>query len=191
MTGKYVILWAKTRSMEQTFEAKMSGWVKFSTIIFHLILIPVPLILMINGQFKEWHLWPGVFYCSIIVFLFLVRPFKYVLSDHQLVIHKYILPKKIKLSEIETVGAIDYADLRVRLRLFGSGGIWGWFGYFWAQGGVVNVQCTERNNMVMIVTKKKKKIILSPSETDIFLAEMAKQMNIVEKYAAADLSAAH
>ena len=97
----------------------------------------------------------------------------------------------LKLAEIETVGAIDYTDLRVRLRLFGSGGIWGWFGYFWAQGGVINVQCTERNNMVMIVTKKKKKIILSPSERDIFLAEISKQLNMVEKYAAAGLSATH
>jgi len=59
------------------------------------------------------------------------------------------------------------------LRLFGSGGLYGYFGYFYMRRiGTVRMYATNRHNMVLLVDEKGRKILVSPNEADRFIQQL-------------------
>lgn len=160
--------------MSQVFNTQMDNTVKMITIITHCAVIPIPLVL-----FFQAGLVLALLNLSILVTVFglayLFRPFQYVLDEKKLTIHKLIAPKKIDLINIQSISTIDYKELSVRWRLWGSGGLWGWFGIFVsAEYGNINLQITEKNNLILIITKDNKFIVLSPTKP-IDFAEATKK----------------
>jgi hypothetical protein len=56
------------------------------------------------------------------------------------------------------------------IRLFGSGGLYGYYGYFSFRGlGRVCMHATNRNNLVLVKDEKGRRFLLSPSEPDKFI----------------------
>jgi hypothetical protein len=67
------------------------------------------------------------------------------------------------------------------LRLFGSGGLYGYFGYFYMKRiGSVRMYATNRHNMVLLVDEKGKKILVSPNEVDRFIQQLKKSVLLAE-----------
>jgi len=59
------------------------------------------------------------------------------------------------------------------LRLFGSGGLYGYFGYFYMKRiGTVRMYATNRHNLVLLVDEKGRKILVSPNEADRFIQQL-------------------
>lgn len=162
--------------MAQRFGTKMDNTVKIITTIVHFGIIPIPFFLYIQSG-----LWDTLILLLILTFTFmfayLTRPFEYVLDEEQIIIRKNILAKKIPLNQIASITTVEYKELKVRLRLWGSGGLWGWFGIFLsAEYGKINLQITEKQNLLLITTKDEKYIVLSPSEPIAFAESLKKGM---------------
>ena len=81
-------------------------------------------------------------------------------------------------SDIIKIEKIDYKDLSLAMRKFGSGGVFGYIGKFWnKQQGNMTWYATDMKNPVMIETKNGKKIVLTPDDRVQFL----EQFTIIEK----------
>lgn len=63
-------------------------------------------------------------------------------------------------------------------RLFGSGGLYGYFGFFTFKGtGRVQMYSTNRHNLVLLRDNEGKKYLLSPKETDRFIQLLQKSIS--------------
>ncbi len=61
------------------------------------------------------------------------------------------------------------------VRLFGSGGLYGYFGFFAFKGiGRVQMYSTNRHNLILVRDGKGKKYLLSPKEIDCFIKLLQK-----------------
>lgn len=162
--------------MAQRFGTRMDNTVKIITTIVHFGIIPIPFFLYVQSG-----LWDTLILLLILTFTFLLayllRPFEYIVDEEQITIRKNILPKKIPLNQIASITTVEYKELKVRLRLWGSGGLWGWYGIFLsAEYGKLNLQITEKNNLLLITTKDDKYIVLSPAEPIAFAESLKKGM---------------
>jgi hypothetical protein len=157
--------------MKQVFETQMDNTVKMITIITHFAIIPIPLVLWFQAGWELAILNLLLLIC-IFGLAYLFRPYQYLIEDGQIIIQKTIFPKKIPLNNIETITSVEYKDLKVRLRLWGSGGLWGWYGIFVStEYGNIRLQITEKENLVLIATKDGKHIVISPKHrADFFKA---------------------
>jgi len=60
------------------------------------------------------------------------------------------------------------------MRLFGSGGLFGYFGLFWnREFGTMTWYATRRDQAIMIITSSHKKLVITPDETDAFMQAYA------------------
>lgn len=160
--------------MAQRFGTRMDNTVKIITTIVHFGIIPIPFFLYAQSGLND-----TLILLLILSFTFLLtyltRPFEYVVDEEQITIRKNILAKKIPLNQIASITTVEYKELKVRLRLWGSGGLWGWYGIFLsAEYGKLNLQITEKSNLLLITTKDDKYIVLSPT-TPIAFAESVKK----------------
>jgi hypothetical protein len=160
--------------MKQVFTTKMDNTVKIITTITIGAIIPIPIVLFFKTGITDAFILL-LFILPIFTLAYFLRPFEYWIEDEYITIRKSLLPKKINLDEIQSVQLVDYKELKVRLRLWGSGGFWGWFGIFLSsEYGKINLQCSEKNNIVLIHTKDDQYVVLSPKERGLFCQELDK-----------------
>lgn len=63
------------------------------------------------------------------------------------------------------------------LRLFGSGGLYGYFGYFMFKGiGRVRMYATNRHNLVLLVDEKDSRILVSPNDPENFVHRLEESL---------------
>jgi len=63
------------------------------------------------------------------------------------------------------------------MRLFGSGGLYGYFGHFIFKGvGRVRMYATNRHSLVLLVDEKGNKILVSPNEPERFIRQLMKSL---------------
>lgn len=103
----------------------------------------------------------------------LFRPISYTLSKAELVIIRLINNIKIEINNIEKVELLDDTKLKGTIRIFGVGGLFGYWGKFHnSKIGTMNWYATRRNKMVLITTIDNKKIVLTPDEAELFVSEL-------------------
>lgn len=149
----------------QQFKASMSKIVITITLIVHIMVLGTIIPLASNGI----ALWEVVILPILFLTAFLLRPFRYDVDDRQLIIRKYVLPKRLLITDIASAAPVDYSDLKITLRLWGSGGFWGWYGVFLtAENGSKKIllQCSQKENLVLITMKDGKRIVISPDDRD-------------------------
>ncbi|MCC6186264.1 MAG: hypothetical protein IT256_03845 [Chitinophagaceae bacterium] len=167
--------------MKQIFTAEMDNSVKLITTIIHFGLLPIPFFLYYSAGAFETFLMLALI-VPLFLLTYLLRPFQYVLDTDKLVVRKNILPKTINLTDIKMMSTVEYKDLKIRLRLYASGGVWGWFGYFLsAEYGNVLLQCTTKKNLILITTKDDKYIVLSPADVKGFCETFEKLKRATKK----------
>jgi hypothetical protein len=110
--------------------------------------------------------------CVLIYFLgFVFRPITYITTDDELIIHRLLLNIHIKKSRIKSVELIDKKKIRGSIRIFGVGGLFGYYGKFVNfELGSMTWYATRRDRTVLIVTVDNKKIILTPNNPGSFVA---------------------
>lgn len=162
--------------MKQIFTTQMDNTVKIITTIVHFAILPIPIVLYFQAGIELTIL--NVLILGVLFSLtYVLRPFQYTIDEFGITVHKKILPKTILFDNIASIETIAYKELKVRLRLWGSGGLWGWFGMFLsAEYGKLNMQITEKNNLLLISTKDEKYIVLSPTEVIAFAEAVKKGM---------------
>lgn len=109
----------------------------------------------------------------IVLSAWLFHPLGYVLDEECLHIRRPIGNLRIPYKDIENIGYISKEELGNCARLFACGGLFGYFGtYISNKFGKINMWCTNKDGMIFIIQNDEKITLISPSDSDLFIALM-------------------
>ncbi|MFM7015747.1 MAG: PH domain-containing protein [Bacteroidota bacterium] len=126
-----------------------------------VMLIPVTLIVTHRLVIKDDIILPdviGVLLFAAFFITWMLHPTSYEITSDELLIHRPKGPIKIALSDIKT---IEKTDAGLSIRLFGSGGLFGYFGYFSSKKLGKHYRYTGNNEDLVCITCSTKKYLLS------------------------------
>lgn len=104
----------------------------------------------------------------VAIWVLLTMPRYLLLDDKSIVITHPIGQSVILKSDIIEVRAIERSDIRGSIRLFGSGGFFGWFGIFRnSKFGTYRLYCGQLENLYLVKTTTKKYIISSSKPIEL------------------------
>ena len=104
----------------------------------------------------------------VAVWVLLTMPRYLLIDDKSIVITHPIGQTVILKSDIIEVRAIERSDIRGSIRLFGSGGFFGWFGIFRNNKfGTYRLYCGQLENLYLVKTTTKKYIISSSKPIEL------------------------
>jgi hypothetical protein len=151
------------------FKAQWSPQVKAITNGFAIIGLVILLVNSVSGFSPT-----GIIACLPIFLLLLVtwglHPSYYLLTPEEVIIKRPFGNICIPLPDIDNLESLTKEDLGFSIRLFACGGLFGHFGLYNSKPlGNYYMWCTNTNEMLMIIRKNKKMIIISPFKKDIFL----------------------
>jgi hypothetical protein len=159
------------------FKAPLDVFAK--TITATVTLLFIYLIVKFSSSYiyykKEEYLVSAILFAVIFLIVYLFRPVNYVVSSTQIIVRRLIGNVVINKSDILSINKLDKSYKPRGLRIFGVGGLFGYFGNFlYFDVGWVKLYATDRNHQLLIVTRDNKKIIITPENPDIFLQEFKK-----------------
>lgn len=113
--------------------------------------------------------------CLLIYFsAFAFRPVGYVVTKEELMIRRPVLNVCIKRADIKSVELISKNEIGGSIRIFGVGGLFGYYGSFTNFSlGRMTWYATRRDRLVLLKTTNGKKIIITPDDPDKFVAELS------------------
>lgn len=122
--------------------------------------------MLVYGAIAVWSAGMGaviVTYTILLaIWVLLTMPRHLIIDDKSIVITHPIGQTVILKSEITEIRAIERSEIRGSLRLFGSGGFFGWFGVFRnSKFGTYRLYCGQLENLYHIKTLTKSYIISS------------------------------
>jgi hypothetical protein len=117
-------------------------------------------------------------YCGAAVILILVlvipyglAPQNYILNNDELIVKRLLISRKIKLDELEEARMVEKEEVKNTIRTFGVGGLFGYFGkYYNPKLGSMTWYLTQRENRILLITKKGEKILISPDDTSLLIS---------------------
>ena len=154
---------------------QLSKWITMS--VFIALLIPV--ITIANITFHQQTLAERLAFIFTFILLgtglslaYLWKPLQIELNNEFLIVKRKIGDKKFPLAAIQSAAVITKKELGFGIRIFGSGGFFGYYGLFkYKNIGSVNLYCTKREDLVLL-TLTKGKILLSPDMHLEFLNDL-------------------
>jgi Bacterial PH domain len=103
-------------------------------------------------------------------------PRAYALDGSMLIIRRRIGDVKIKFDDFQAVKRIENAGPLSGIRIFGVGGLFGYFGQFYLWGyGPVTGYATRLTGRLLIVTRQGKQIIITPDDRG-FMDDLKKKL---------------
>jgi hypothetical protein len=122
---------------------------------------------------------PAALLIIVVVISWGFHPVKYQVLPGRLEIERPLGAIKIASHDIESIQRVTMNDLGLVIRLFGSGGLFGYFGAFTSRKlGRFKMWCTNRNNLVLITTNYSK-LVVSPDEPDDFIMNLRLQNKLL------------
>ncbi len=117
---------------------------------------------------------PAVAYAS--------TPLGYMLNERELMIdRKALRPVRIPLRTITAVHPLPAATMAHAIRVYGTGGLFGWTGRYQVRGlGAVSMHATSLDRLIVIERRRRRPILISPAETTAFLSGLRRQYGIIE-----------
>lgn len=104
----------------------------------------------------------------VAVWVLLTMPRYLLIDSKSIVITHPIGHTAILKSDIIEIRAIDSNEIRGSLRLFGSGGFFGWFGIFRnSKFGTYQLYCGQLENLYLVKTSKRNYIISSSKPIEL------------------------
>jgi hypothetical protein len=152
--------------MNHLFQAPWDGLVKGVTLIVSILLISISLMLsfIINNIFFKIDI--IILYLSILIIPYLWAPKGYRIKDNVVTVNRLIGDLKILVTEEPKQWNWTWWGLR----LFGSGGLYGYYGLFtFRKTGRVYMHATNRHNLILIKDNKGKRYLLSPDDPIRFI----------------------
>jgi hypothetical protein len=112
----------------------------------------------------------GCLSALIIALSYGYSPRRYIVSEGSVVVRRLIGSVRIPLDSIRDVRAASPEDLRGCIRLFGNGGLFGYYGrYRTSKLGTCHWYVTNRDNAVVLITSAKTSVF-SPDDVNGFVA---------------------
>ena len=112
-------------------------------------------------------------FVAVLLFTWLYSPQGYSVRDGELVIHRPWRPVTVPLSEIRSVQLVSPEDVSPfsGLRVFGVGGLFGYYGTFFLPrlGGFVRLYLRNKENPILLDTTGGR-LLLSPDSADLILS---------------------
>jgi hypothetical protein len=106
----------------------------------------------------------------ILALAYAYSPRSYAISDRTIFVRRWIGSARIPLEHIREARRVTDADLRSTIRLWGSGGAFGYYGLFrTSKLGNCSWYVTNRQNAVLVITDRKT-ALFSPDDVNGFLA---------------------
>jgi len=153
---------------EETFSAPWDNLVKGMTVaVFVLSISLIVLFSLISGSLLLT-IALVILYGSILFLPYLWSPRSYVICDNAVVVRRLIGDLRIDMSRQPRLWKWTWWGLR----LFGSGGLYGYYGFFTFKGiGRVRMHATNRHNLVLIEDAKARKHLISPDRPEEFIKQ--------------------
>jgi hypothetical protein len=113
--------------------------------------------------------------CLVIYGLaFALRPAGYVVTKKEVLVSRPLLNVHLKRTDIRRVVVLPAQDLSASIRLFGVGGLFGYYGnYTNTTLGRTTWYATRRDTPVLVETTDNKKYILTPNDPAGFVGALA------------------
>lgn len=112
----------------------------------------------------------AVLYCLIVFLPYLFSPRSYALTVKGILIKRPLKSILIPYNEVVFLKKISWTSILRSVRLWGSGGLYGFVGLFSVPNlGKVWMYVTDRSRMLLIETKKGVRYVISPSNPLMFI----------------------
>ncbi|HRI27316.1 MAG TPA: PH domain-containing protein [Chitinophagales bacterium] len=160
--------------METTYTASLDKLSKIVTTVVLLVCVVLFFMFWQNLPTPGWERWGAYIafgsIAAVLALTYLLSPRAYRLTQDTLVIERRWKPITIALVDIEAFSTPDLKDFTAMIRLFGSGGLWGYFGLFWNRRiGRMYWYATQLHNLVMLKVKNSHPIVLTPDDPNFML----------------------
>jgi len=145
------------------------------------VLVTVLFVAIVGGQYafitdagRADPIYTTVGYLAIYGLAFAFRPAGYVVTNEEVLVSRPLLNVHIKRADIHRVVALPAQDLSASIRLFGVGGLFGYYGrYTNLRLGRTTWYATRRDTPVLVETTDNKKYILTPDDPSGFVRALA------------------
>ena len=155
------------------FQASTDTLVRIITIGTSILLLSAIVILYTTSGFDLWY--ALLLLMAIFFVAYIYRPLYYNVEQGTLSIKRPINSLDIALSDIKKANIITQDDLGMAIRLFASGGMWGYYGLFYSfKMGKMWWYVTQRQNYVLIQTTDDTQYLLSPDQPEQLLNALNK-----------------
>ncbi len=151
------------------FSASLDKTAKYLSLFITLFVIATLVGTYLLSEDRQTILIVGPIVTITIFLSYLWKPGSYEITNEYVIVHRLIGAAKYERSRIINVRAGEPEEIKNAIRLFGSGGMFGYFGKFRnSHLKTFVLQCTRRDNLVFIFTDKGLKV-LSPDDPQSML----------------------
>jgi hypothetical protein len=127
---------------------------------------------MLAGAVASQKPWVAALLLSTICLGYAFSPKSYALSGRTLIVRRLIRNVELPLAGVRELRRAEPEDFRGCLRLWGSGGLFGYYGLFrTSRLGKCTWYVTDRSNAVVVVTETKT-VLLSPDDPSTFMSAL-------------------
>ncbi len=114
----------------------------------------------------------------VLVVPYLFRPLKYIVTSDEIIIKRPIKSYVIKISDVKKIQPVSKEEMGGIIRVFGSGGFFGYFGKFRSKNfGMMKFFATRYSDFVYILTAMGENIVLTPDDVESFVKEIENNAN--------------
>lgn|SRR5574343_242599 len=151
------------------FSVSLDKTAKYLSLFISLFVAATLIVTAILSDDRQTFFIVGPIVTVSIFLAYLWKPSSYEITNEYVIVHRLIGAAKYERSRIINVRAGEPEEIKNSIRLFGSGGMFGYFGKFRnSHLKTFVLQCTRRDNLVMIFTDKGLKV-LSPDDPQTML----------------------
>ena len=151
---------------ENRFKAPWDGLVKGITASIIALLFLVAAIILVESDNGLLASSLAAFFACVLILPFLWAPGGYVVEGRQVIVKRWIGETRITAAGEPRRWNWTWRGIR----LWGSGGLYGFFGYFTFKGiGRVRMHITNRHNLVLVIDDKARKHLVSPDQPGRFI----------------------
>lgn len=127
------------------------------------VLCMVILYLVRETHWLEWLLYAFFFLLYVVVYGNL--PTQFILAPEELILDAPFAKRRILLTDIVAIRPVEPADRGGLIRICGSSGLFGDWGYYYSPSlKKVKVYARRRNNWILIITAQHGKYIIAPDD---------------------------
>ncbi|MFM6933930.1 MAG: PH domain-containing protein [Flavobacteriales bacterium] len=168
------------------YKASMDRLTKTLTILVPLLLLPtffIPFFKTNTVEFADvFHPNPTIVMPFGIILILIITygfsPKGYAIEDKQLMIHRPFHRKFYSTSDMLKVSLVNKNEMPRSMRVFGVGGLFGYFGLFRnSRYGTMVWYATRRDHFVVIERNNGRAIVLTPDDPNSFVSELNAHIN--------------
>ncbi len=151
------------------YRATLDKAAKFITVFCFILLAGIAGMNFFVGKIPFWI---GILFALISLATlaggFFYAPSKYLIENGAFIIVRPSGMIKIPLQDIADARLVSSKELGTLIRLWGSGGLFGFYGYFRStRMGRMKLYTTRLNNRILITTVDDNRLLISPDDTSI------------------------